>query len=88
MDIQLKYYLDDRKKKVSQIVREEFFVEEKKVYNLVVSVYTNKSWITVTLDGEKNKHIIPWPKLSKFKKYYVGITACEGINKFYNFEIK
>lgn len=82
------WHINNKTKKVTQIIREEFKVENNKIHNLIVSVDLNKSWIIVSLNNENIKHIIPWPKLSKFKKYYTGITACEGINRFYNFIIK
>lgn len=82
------WYIDGKNRTISQIVREEFPVEENIARTLTVTVDTNKYTLTIELDGEKNKHIIPFDKLSKFKKFYVGITACEGINNFYNFNIE
>ena len=82
------WHLDGAKNTVEQIVREEFPVEACCIKKLTVSVDMNKNWIIVKLDGEKGRHIIPWPKLSQFKKFYAGITACEGINSFYSFEVE
>lgn len=82
------WYIDGTNNTIEQIVREEFPVEANTIRKLNVSVDLDKMWIIVKLDGEKGKHIIPWPKLANFKKYFVGITACEGINSFYSFDFE
>lgn len=82
------WHIDGKNNIIDQIVREEFPVEANCIRKMTVNIDLDKNWIIVKLDGEKGRHIIPWPKLSEFKKFYAGITACEGIDSFYDFEVE
>lgn len=82
------WYIDGKNNTIEQIVREEFPVEANCIRKMTVNVDLDKNWIIVKLDGEKGRHIIPWSKLSQFNKFYAGITACEGIDSFYDFEVE
>ncbi|MFA9380043.1 MAG: hypothetical protein ACERKO_03180 [Acetanaerobacterium sp.] len=61
------------------IIRRKFDVPAKKELCLTVAV--NKQSLSVSL--EENRFTVGWDGLPA--EFYAGITACEGINRFYDF---
>ena len=78
------WFIKPNKKKITAvklIAQKKFLVKEKEKFTLNVEV---KNGEIIAKIGD-NVLIVPY-KLPK--EFYVGITACEGINKFYNFNVE
>lgn len=76
--------MEGKKDKNGNIPNGKMFKKNKKYTMDVEIIFTSKCpQVTVSCEGYKVGCMLPtFPK-----EYYVGITACEGINKFYDFKL-
>lgn len=71
---------------VHSLLKASFPLEEKMVHRLKVTV--SGSTLSAEIVGQSELYRVDCPALGAYSRLYAGITACEGINRFYNFAIR
>lgn len=77
-----KLYMQDGAVKVQNLLRVEFPLADHEIHTLTTEI-TDK---TLTIYADEHKIQLHVPEL--YASFYLGITACEGINHFYSMEIE
>lgn len=73
---------EDGKETHEKVAWSNFDLKPDTKYKLDVKV--NGRYIEATVDG----HHIGWKSPDMPQSFYAGITACEGLNKFYSFDVE
>ena len=71
---------------VHSLLKAAFPLEEKMVHRLKVSV--SGSTLAAEIVGQSDVYTAECPALGAYSHLYAGVTACEGLNRFYNFSIR
>lgn len=71
---------------VHSLLKAAFPLEEKMVHRLKVRVAGAS--LTAEVVGQSDSYTVDCPALGSYSQLYAGITACEGLNRFYNFSIR
>jgi hypothetical protein len=86
------HYYADGKPFWKKVAHNKFALDKNRKYNMTVEIKTVKrqgvtkgKMIVVSVDGEHEFGVLDDPFPDEF---YVGITGCEGLNRFYDFEIR